>query len=116
MSFEEMTRDCDPEFHSAMQRAVFRVTAGSTSFYCSLRFRHGDYAGWRYDADLMTPANSAAEKVHVQLRHLVARTDVDGIRWPGDAAAVLCNWTTLHGRGEQPPDEGTRVIERLYVR
>lgn len=116
MSFEEMTRDCGTRFHLQLQTAVFRVTAGNTSLYCSLKFRQGDETGWRYDADLMTPANSAAHKVHAVLRDLVKRKDLDGIRWSGTNAAVLCNWTTLHGRAEQPPDEGVRVIERLYVR
>ena len=116
LSFEDMTRDCDSRFHSDLRRAVFRVTAGNTTFYCSLKFRHGDAIGWRYDADLMTPANAAAERAHTRLRELVKRDDVDGITWSGSAAAILCNWRTLHGRGEQPPDERVRVIERLYVR
>jgi len=80
-----------------------------------LRFRHGQSAGWRYDADCMSPANEAANEVHEILRPLVAAR-AKCINWSGDMAVVLSNWDVLHGRGPEPPDEGVRVIERLYVR
>ena len=64
----------------------------------------------------MSPANDAAVQVDRVLRQLVSSEKVDSITWSGDTAVVLSNWTTLHGRGPEPPDEGVRVIERLYVR
>jgi len=115
-SFKQMTIQCDSSFPAALHHAVFRVSAGSKSFYCSLRFQHHDDSGWRYDADLMYPVNSAAERVHSELRELVMEGDAAFITWSESMAAVICNWTTLHGRGEEPPNEGLRVIERLYVR
>jgi hypothetical protein len=72
--------------------------------------------GWRYDADLMYPANEAAVQVNKILRPLVMNNEVESIMWTGDKAVVLSNWTTLHGRGSQPQNEGVRVVERLYVR
>ncbi len=116
MTFADMIRDRDASFHTLLQESVWRVTAGNKNFYCSLRFRHGDLIGWRYDADLMIPANDAANEAHSVLRELVNREDTDAITWSGTIAAILCNWTTLHGRGPEPPDEEVRVIERLYVR
>jgi hypothetical protein len=116
MSFSNLLRECDAQFHIFAQRSVWLVGAGSKRFYCSLLFRDGDSSGWRYDVDLMSPANEAAIQVDRVLRPLVSSEKVDSITWSGDTAVVLSNWTTLHGRGPEPPDEGVRVIERLYVR
>lgn len=116
MSFSDLVREYDAQFHVFAQRSVWVVGAGSKRFYCSLQFRDGDSSGWRYDFDLMSPANDAAIQVDRVLRPLVSSEKVDSITWSGDTAVVLSNWTTLHGRGPEPPDEGVRVIERLYVR
>ena len=116
MSFSNLVRESDAQFHAFARNSVWVVGAGSKRFYCSLHFREGDSSGWRYDTDLMSPANDAAVRVHEVLRSLVNSEAVDPITWSGDKAVVISNWTTLHGRGPQPPDEGIRVIERLYVR
>jgi len=116
MSFDHMVGHCCREFRLLLHQAVFLVTAGNKKFYCSLKLRCDGLNGWRYDADLMTPVNDAGREVHSVLRELVSRKDVGNINWSGSTAAVLCNWSTLHGRGEQPLEEGLRVIERLYVR
>jgi alpha-ketoglutarate-dependent taurine dioxygenase len=116
MSFSNLLRECDAQFYVFAQRSVWLVGAGSKRFYCSLQFREGDLSGWRYDFDLMSPANDAAVQVDRVLRPLVIGDKVDSITWSDNTAVVLSNWTTLHGRGSEPPDEGIRVIERLYVR
>ena len=115
-SYSDLVREYDAQFHACARNSVWFVSAGSKRFYCSLQFRDGDSSGWRYDIDLMSPANDAAVQVDKVLRPLVSSEKVDSITWSGDTAVVLSNWTTLHGRGPEPPDEGIRVIERLYVR
>jgi hypothetical protein len=115
-SFPELVRNCDTQFHVCARDSVWLVRAGSKSFYCSMQFRHNDSHGWRYDADLMVPANDAAVNVDRVLRPLVTNDVDETITWSGDKAVVFSNWTALHGRGPQPSDEGIRVIERLYVR
>lgn len=115
-SFPDLLKDLDGKFHDSARDSVWRVRAGSKSFYCSMQFRHGDSLGWRYDADLMIPANGAAAHVGEVLRPLVAGEVDESITWSGDQAVVISNWTVLHGRGPQPPNEGDRIIERLYVR
>lgn len=114
--FSELVRGCNTEFHVCARNSVWLVDAGLRKIYCSMQFRHGDSTGWRYDADLMAPANDAAVRVARVLRSLVTGEAVESITWSGDKAVVMSNWTTLHGRGPQPPDEGIRIIERLYVR
>lgn len=116
MSFSHLLRECEPSFSVLAEKSVWVVGTKSKRFYCSLRFRHGDSVGWRYDADLMSPANDAAIEVDRVLRPLVASGRADCINWTGDVAVVLSNWNVLHGRGPEPHDEGTRIIERLYVR
>ena len=115
-SFIELVADCDKEFHTRLRDSVWLVAAGPKPFYCSLQFHHRGESGWRYDFDLMTPVNADAEYVNNILRPLAAAGGIPGITWSGSQAVVMSNWHVLHGRGPQPPDEGTRVIERLYVR
>jgi len=115
-SFDDLTRGCDSEFHIRARHSVWRVQAGPKSFYCSMYFRQGNSNCWRYDADLMTPVNESAIYVQSILNKLVYADVAEGITWSGDKAVVIANWITLHGRGHQPPNEGSRIIERLYVR
>ena len=82
---------------AAISRTVIRSAGGTMRILC-------------------IPANDAAVHVNRVLRPLVMNKEVESITWSGDKAVVLSNWTTLHGRGPQPPDEGVRVVERLYVR
>ncbi len=116
MSFSNLVQECDAQFLTLAQSSVWIVGGGPKRFYCSLQFRDGDASGWRYDVDLMSPANDAAVQVDKVLRPLVTSEKADSITWSDDTAVVLSNWTTLHGRGPEPPEEGVRVIERLYVR
>jgi hypothetical protein len=114
--FSELVKECDKQFHVSVSDSVWLIRAGSKKFYCSMKLRNGNSSVWRYDADLMVPANDAAVHVNKILRPLVSGEEVESITWSGDKAVVISNWTTLHGRGQQPPGEGSRVIERLYVR
>lgn len=115
-SFSQLLQECDARFSVLAEKSVWIVGTKSKRFYCSLRFRHGDLVGWRYDADCMSPANTAAIEVDKVLRPLVNSGRTDCINWSGDTAVILSNWNVLHGRGPEPRDEGTRIIERLYVR
>jgi len=116
MSFENMIQKYDHDIQHLLQASVWRVSAGRHNFYCSLQFRQENQFGWRYDSDLMLPANKPANEVNEILKQLVNSRDTDTITWSGSTAAILCNWITLHGRGDEPPNEDERVIERLYVR
>ena len=102
-SFSDLVRECDTRFHSLVERSVWLVGTSPKRFYCSLKFRHRDSFGWRYDADLMSPANDSAIRVDRVLRPLVTSEKVEYINWSGNTAVVLSNWIVLHGRGPQPP-------------
>lgn len=118
MNFSHLIRECGSGFSEIAEMSVWLVGKASQKlkkFYCSLRFRDSQLGGWRYDADLMSPANSAAVQVNAILRPLVASGRGDCIEWSNGRAVILSNWEVLHGRGPEPPGEGIRIIERLYV-
>ena len=81
-----------------------------------MKFRYKDTTIWRYDADLMIPANSDALEIKKIIDPLVRSDDTEFIEWKENMAVIIDNWTVLHGRGVEPQDENVRVIERLYVR
>jgi len=116
MSFARLLQNHDKFFVKLSERSVWVAGPESKRFYCSLIFRHGDSIGWRYDADLMKPVNAAAKEVDRILRPMVKREDTDSVDWSENTAVIFSNWNALHGRGKEPENEGSRVIERLYVR
>nr|NJM04136.1 hypothetical protein [Desulfobacula sp.] len=116
LTFEDLFSDCDDHFMSLFRKSIWRVRTGKNQFYCSPIFYCGDSKGWRLDVDLMHPANISAKQIAPRLRELVSRADTHNLNWNDNTAAIILNWTTLHGRGAQPDNEGERVIERLYVR
>jgi hypothetical protein len=115
MSFLDLVQRCNPSIHNAIRNSVWRIRAGRHRFYCSSQFHHGDSFGWRYDPDIMLPANDEAVEVDKALRPFSV-TEGERITWSGSAAAVIDNWKCLHGRGAQPLNEGIRIVQRLYVR
>ena len=116
LSFAHLFHEFGASFQLLAEESVWLVRGKPQDFYCSLRFRTGELAGWRYDCDCMSPANPAAVEVDKLLRPFVISAPTDCIEWSGQMAVVLSNWSVLHGRGPAPPDEGLRVVERLYVR
>jgi hypothetical protein len=118
MSFSRLVQLCGSGFADIAEQSIWLVGKASAmlkKFYCSLRFRDGQSYGWRYDADCMSPANAAAVRADAILRPLVIGEHAECIAWSNGGAVVLSNWRVLHGRGPEPPGEGVRMIERLYV-
>lgn len=117
MSFANLIKHCIG-FASLATGSIWLVRAGKSRFYCSMKFTYAGTECWRYDPDLMVPVNEAALQVDKIFRPLVTSGQYETITWSGDTAVVISNWTALHGRGPKPelPEEGERVIERLYVR
>ena len=113
LSFAELIERCAPVIRTVVAQSAWTVWTGSSSIFCSLLFGEGR---WRYDPDLMRPANEAARKVDAAFRPLAGSGLGYSVQWSGNTALVLANWRVLHGRGPQPLDEGERIIERIYVR
>ena len=113
LTFNELFERCDKRIRDWALRSVWTVRAGPSSLFCSLQFGSDK---WRYDPDLMRPVNESALRVDAELCPISSSGTGRSIRWSGSTALVLANWRVLHGRGPQPPNEGERIIERLYVR
>lgn len=116
MSFSNLLREYDSSFQTAAELSIWLAGVKRNRFYCSLKFRHNDLTGWRYDSDLMSPVNEEAREVHLELQQRVAAPNVESIAWTGSKAVVISNWMALHGRGPEPSDEGIRTVQRLYLR
>ena len=116
LTFEDLFRQCDDRFMSLFRKSIWRVRTGKSQFYCSPIFNSCESRGWRLDVDLMHPANNSAKEIAPKLRELVNRSDTNNLIWNDSTAAIILNWTTMHGRGTQPKNERERVIERLYAR
>jgi alpha-ketoglutarate-dependent taurine dioxygenase len=113
-SFRDLWRECDRRALALSQESVWLVRTPSASVYRSMKLRV-DHLGWRYDSNCMYPANDAAQELNKILNHEIAECS-ESIDWSDNEAVVLSNWNVLHGRGGAPPDEGARVVERVYVR
>jgi alpha-ketoglutarate-dependent taurine dioxygenase len=113
LSFAELFEQCEPAVRALAARSVWTVWTGVSTVFCSLQLCEGK---WRYDPDLMRPANQAALEVDAAFRPLTSCGLGQRVQWSGDTALVLANWCVLHGRGPRPPNEGTRIVQRVYVR
>ncbi len=114
MHHSDLLESCDANVRENVPKSVWVSKAGRP-FYCSMMFYHEGVRCFRYDFDLMSPANKAAHIVDEALRPLTQSGIGAPIHWSGKSAIVLSNWLVLHGRGPGPRNEGTRLVERLYV-
>jgi hypothetical protein len=114
LKFQDLVSEKDAEL-GAVNRSVWLLRTPSRAFYCSLRFRSENASGWRYDSQCMSPANEAARNAKHVLEYQLTRLRPECINWSPGLAVILCNWVVLHGRGPAPPDEGGRILERIYV-
>jgi hypothetical protein len=80
-----------------------------------MRFRFENAVGWRYDCQCMAPVNKAALEVKDVVTPRLANIRPERVEWSLDVAVLLNNWEVLHGRGAPPPNEGVRILQRIYV-
>jgi hypothetical protein len=115
LRFADLFPEDDAGLRARIDRSVWLSRTSSRGFYCSMRFRSENAIGWRYDCQCMAPANDAALEVRDMIGPRLTRARPDCISWTSDVAVILYNWEVLHGRGPAPPNEGVRILERIYV-
>lgn len=98
-----------------IDRSIWLLRTPTSSNYCSMKFSYDSHIGYRYDPNCMSPVNSAAIQI-VELFHEAMQVNSGNMHvWSVDSAVIIANWTVLHGRGQKPPSEHTRIVERVYV-
>jgi hypothetical protein len=105
------------EDHDCFLRGVWRVATGSTAFYTSLLDERQASAPFRlrYDPCIMNPVCSLAKKAAATLERIIRTKPLDHY-YSERECLILDNWRTLHGRGIDTNDEGTRQLLRISIR
>ena len=115
-SLDELLSVAGATLSTSLRRSVWILRTMSRSVYCQMTFLRPDLRlGFRFDRQCMLPANSAAREIDEYIRIGLPRTAVKQISWSGEAAVVVANWQSLHGRGPEPSEERERIIQRIYV-
>lgn len=98
-------------------RAVWRTPLAMGGIYCSTRFLTRQGWGWRYDGDVMLPANESARRVAKILKKaLTSPSAAITLNWEDTSSLIIDNWRLLHARAPAPIDERARLLHRIYVR
>lgn len=81
--------------------------------YVPVIFSSNGVEGFRFDPNIMRPANKAAREFLRLFLEAVASLEVKEIDWTGHKAVVFDNWKCLHGRSRVVSSK--REILRIYV-
>lgn len=96
--------------------AIFKCELPSQNYYLSLRFKHLGKYGFRYDRNILKPANSHAKMVADLLEKANADLGGDYIEWKKDRVAIIDNWSMLHARGGSLSSNQNRKIQRINIK
>lgn len=116
LSFEQVRRGLDVRSSLDIERSVWRTRGYAGAFYCSMLLRTGSSYSWRYDVQAMMPANRAAVRARDAMETAIARSECDvNVSWSDSDCLIVDNWRMMHARGAPPPDEGSRILFRIYA-
>ncbi|WP_210526406.1 TauD/TfdA family dioxygenase [Pantoea ananatis] len=96
--------------------AIFTVHTYESVKYCSLKFKFDGRQGFRFDPNIMKPANKHAIEFCKIYNDFFQSEDLNEFSWLGCSALILDNWHVLHGRGHVATPNENRKIFRVYVR
>lgn len=117
LDFPALLMSLGTDVHRDARRAVWRTASFASGIYCSTYFANGENRGWRYDADVMRPVNSAARRLAAILAtFLITPPESIAVDWSSVSSLVVDNWRCLHARAAAPPNEAPRFLSRIYVR
>lgn len=105
----------DAEQRALVRDSVWYSNFGDACFTCSMLFRHCGKQVFRFDPQCMRPANEPAQQVTEWISEALASRR-EKLTWENDCAIVVDNWRMVHGRGDQPTNELTRELQRIYVK
>ena len=115
LSFARLIQYAGADIQEKIHRSAWVLSVPHKKQYCSMKISTNPETGYRYDPNCMLPANTEA----VEIRNWLLCEDVQSLsvphNWASDVALIISNWTALHGRGANPPNEQERILERIYV-
>jgi len=101
------------------KRAIWKVAKTRRAFNCTMLFTHGDTEGLRWDTNVMSPTNPAAEELAQRLENelpLSGRSNLQSIQWHQTGRALIVdNWRMLHARPSVPTTDLMRTLHRVFV-
>jgi hypothetical protein len=116
LDFEDVLGKLSSRARNDVQRSVWRARRDGCAMYCSMSFAAGTLRGWRFDADVMEPANASAKRAHEDVAHVIRESNPTAtISWETTTCVVIDNWRLLHARGSAPPKEKARILFRIYA-
>lgn len=117
LGFEEVYSMLEPRARANALRSVWRVSSNKGGgIYCSMAFAAGTGRGWRFDTNVMKPANASSQRALQEVNHAIRESQAKvSISWERTRCIVIDNWRLLHARGAAPSDETARVLFRIYV-
>ncbi|PVZ72189.1 TauD/TfdA family dioxygenase [Pelagibaculum spongiae] len=113
ISLRDIERFISDDFLSKARRAIYLVETIEGSKYTSPVFEVNDNYGFRFDPNIMTPANDYAKVFHEELVVAMNRVESIKIDWSGNKAVIFDNWNSLHSRSAVKDE--SREIFRIYL-
>lgn len=116
LSWQTLLERFSLEQIAEFRASVWRVSTRAPQFYATSEFILDGKKGFRYDPNVLFPANNAAKKTDSLLQNLIADASPISISWTSESVLIIDNWRMLHGRGRCPRNEARRELFRVYVR
>jgi hypothetical protein len=107
------TRPLIADHRKILERGIFAVNGGTTSFYTSLL--SCEHKLVRFDEDCMIPSNSMGLQALDVVRDYFTRTCATAIEWNAKRALLIDNHRMVHAR-ENCKDSINRILVRILVR
>ncbi|KAF6661474.1 hypothetical protein HFD91_08865 [Enterobacteriaceae bacterium EKM102V] len=99
-----------------INEAIFLVRTFESTSYRSVKFTSYGETGYRYDPNIMIPANEQGKKFAELFNKAIQKISLNNFNWSGSNALIINNWKMLHGRNQVNNEQESRTIFRAYVR
>ncbi|WP_227368855.1 hypothetical protein [Halomonas sp. M20] len=113
ISFCDIAGVISSDFRSMAEKSIYLVETFEGCKYTSPIFCRNGVLGFRFDPNVMKPANGHAKKLHGELLAAMGAIEPKKIHWNGNKAVVFDNWKNLHSRSAVKNER--RELFRIYL-
>ena len=114
LSLAMQREDFKKEIYELAKKSVFILKNFEGARYVSAYIKCKKNEGIRFDPNCMSPKNKEASLFRDKIIELTTR-DIGIVKWTGNKALIIDNWSVLHGREAVPHEEENRTLSRIYV-